>query len=198
MRRFENGHLSWKHQLIPEIDTIRTVLAGPDGALWIGGDETGPVDTAIVRLDPRTGQSQRLGTAEGLPGSVQHLMADRQGSVWASTRQGLYQTTRPVHGSSPVRFARVLPSGSHASERFTMTAEDRIGGIWAAGDLGLAHFLADSLLPANEWVRYTVADGLKSSLVAQVAADTDGSVWIGYRDAFGITHMSFDARQATR
>jgi signal transduction histidine kinase/ligand-binding sensor domain-containing protein/CheY-like chemotaxis protein len=175
------GRLVWKHQTIPGIDTIRTIVPGPDGALWIG-DEAG-----VLRLDSRTGRVQRLGAAEGLPGRVQHLMADHDGRVWASTRQGLYRTTQAVRTSTPVRFAQALPPGSDSSERFVMTAEDRIGAVWAAGDFGLARF------SGGQWVRYTVADGLKNSMVAQVAADQDGSVWIGYRDAFGITHMSFDA-----
>ena len=115
------GRLVWKHQTIPGIDTIRTVIPGPNGAVWIG-DEAG-----VLRLDPRTGRSERLGTAEGLPGRVQHLMADREGRVWASTRQGLYRTTQPVTPTvrtfTPVRFAQVLPPGSDSSERFVMTAE---------------------------------------------------------------------------
>ena len=67
-----------------------------------------------------------------------------------------------------------------------MTAEDRNGVVWAAGDFGLARW------SGGQWTRYTAADGLKSSTIAQVAADPDGSIWIGYRDAFGISRMTFD------
>ena len=28
-------------------------------------------------------------------------------------------------------------------------------------------------------------------LVAQVAEDPDGSIWVGYRDAYGLTHLTF-------
>ncbi len=185
-----DGRLSWKRQLIPGIETVRAVIPGPDGNLWIGGDP-GTANTEIIRLDPRTGRSQRLGDAEGLPGRVQHLMADREGRVWASSRQGLYRT-QPVRTSAPVRFERVFPPGSDSSERFVMTVEDRNGGVWAAGDFGLARFSGEHF-SGGQWTRYTTADGLKNNMVGQVAADPDGSVWIGYRDAFGITHISFDA-----
>jgi len=72
-----------------------------------------------------------------------------------------------------------------------MTAEDSTGGIWAAGDFGLARFAKEDDVGGGG-IRYTASDGLKNSMVAQVAADADGSVWIGYRDAFGISHISFD------
>jgi signal transduction histidine kinase/CheY-like chemotaxis protein/streptogramin lyase len=176
----QDGRPVWKHRTIPGIGTISTVISGPDGDLWIGGDEAG-----LTRMDPRTGGLRRVGSADGLPRSVDYLMADRDGRVWASTRQGLYRT-QALRKSVPVRFEQVLPPGTNASERFAMTAEDRNGNVWAAGDFGLARISGD------KWTRYAVADGLKSNAVAQVAADADGSVWIGYRDASGITHLSFD------
>jgi len=171
------GHMAWKHRTIPGIEKIRTVIAGTTGELWIG-DETG-----LIRFDPHSGRLQRIGTTEGLPGGVQHLMADYEGRVWASTTRGLYLTTA---GS---RFKQVLPLGTNSSEHFAMTAGDRSGTIWAAGDFGLARF------SVGRWTRYTAADGLKNNAIAQVAADTDGSVWIGYRDGLGITHLSFAAGQ---
>ena len=53
------------------------------------------------------------------------------------------------------------------------------------GNLGLARY-AD-----GRWTRFTTKDGLKDDMVAQVAEDPDGSIWIGYRDAYGLTHLTF-------
>ena len=182
----KSGGLVWKHRPISGTEKIRSVISGPDGSLWIGGDEMG-----LLRLDPQSGRLQKIGAAEGLPDSVQYLMADRDGRVWASTTRGLYLTAQPVRKASPVRFTQVLPPGSNpaggAPEKFAMTAQDRTGTVWAAGDFGLARFGGD------RWVRYTTADGFRNNTIAQVAVDPDGSVWVGYRDADGITHMSFDA-----
>jgi signal transduction histidine kinase/CheY-like chemotaxis protein len=161
-----DGQMAWKHRTIPGIGKIKAVISGSNGALWIG------TDTELLSLDPHSG---RFGAADGVVGSVQHLMVDHEGRVWASTTRGLYQA---MAGS---RFEQI------SSEHFAMTAEDPNGGIWAAGDLGLARF------SKGQSSRYTAADGLKNSAIAQVAADADGSVWIGYRDAVGITHLSFDA-----
>ena len=172
--------LVWKHRAIPGIEKIRTIAAGADGALWIGNG------TGVTRFDQHSGRLQRIGLKQGLLGGVLHLMPDHEGRVWASTTRGLYQVTK---GNL---FERVLPLGSGSSERFAMTAEDRNGGVWAAGDLGLAR------LSGGEWVRYTAADGLKSNAVAQVAVGADGAVWIGYRDSIGITRLSFTDGKAAK
>ena len=176
------GRLVWKHRAIPGIQKIRTAISDPDEALWIGGGDAG-----LIRFDPHSGRSQRIGTAEGLAGGVQHLMVDHEGRVWISTTQGLYQATYGTTAGN--RFKRVAPPGSVA-ERFAMTAEDRTGTVWAAGDLGLAKY------SDGKWTRYTKADGLKDNPIAQVAADADGSVWIGYRDGLGITHISIAGGRA--
>ncbi|MBZ5672768.1 MAG: response regulator [Acidobacteriia bacterium] len=179
------GRIDWRHRIFPGLERVKAVVPGPDGVLWIAGNETD-----VIRFDPRSGRVQRIGTAEGFAGGVQHLMVDREGSVWASTRQGLYKASQPVQAAAPMRFEQVLPLGSDSSERFSMTAEDRTGGIWAAGDLGLARY------STGKWVRYTTADGLRNSAISHVAADADGSVWIGYRDDLGLTHMSFAGGRA--
>ncbi len=181
-----NGRLNWKHRKIPGIAKIRTVVSGPDGTLWIGGDETG-----LTRFDSHSGRLQRFGAAQGLAGGVQYLMTDREGRVWASTDQGLYRTT------AGTRFEKISPPAT-SPENFAMTAEDQSGGVWAAGDFGLVRFSKDDRFAGGQWTRYTLADGLKSSAIAQVAADPDGSVWIGYRGGLGITHLSFAKGQTAR
>ena len=71
-----------------------------------------------------------------------------------------------------------------------MVLEDSRGRVWACGDQGLAR-LAD-----GEWTRFTTRDGLKDNMVAQAAEDADGSFWIGYRDAFGVSHLTFNGEHA--
>ena len=180
--QMQNGRLVWKPKPIPGGDMIRSLASGMDGSMWIGAGTGG-----LTQMDPRTGQSRQFGEREGLENTeIFHVMVDHRGHVWASTRRGLYQTTQPARMGSPVLFERMLPEGTTAGEAFVMTVEDRTGQIWTAGDLGLAR------LTGKRWRRFTTADGLKADMIAQLAADDDGSVWIGYRDAFGITHLSFN------
>jgi ligand-binding sensor domain-containing protein len=62
---------------------ITSLLAVPNGDLWIGFREKG-----VSRL--RGGRNTNYTTADGLPsGSVVRLVQDRQGTIWAGTYGGL-------------------------------------------------------------------------------------------------------------
>ena len=99
-------------------------------------------------------------------------MVDLQGTVWASTRNGLFR--KPA---AALRFEQMFPPETQADEAFHMAAMDRNGQVWAAGEHGLAR------LAGGRWTRFTTRNGLKSDNVAHVVEDPDGSLWIGYYDA---------------
>ena len=107
-------------------------------------------------------------------------MVDPQGRVWASTRDGLFRGLAENH-----RFEQIFPAGTQPGEMFHMTMVDRQGQVWAAGARGIAR------LHDGQWTRFTKRDGLKSDVVAHIAEDSDGAIWIGYYDAFGLTRLTF-------
>jgi signal transduction histidine kinase/ligand-binding sensor domain-containing protein len=176
------GKVTWQHISVPGVDMIRALAGAPDHSLWIGGDPGG-----LLQRDERTGSFRHFGRAQGIDtNSIRHIMVDHRGRVWVSSHPGLF-VGELVHGEW--RFQQVTPAGTQHSEGFIMTAEDADGTIWACGDLGLARF------QDGKWTRFTTANGLKADMVAQVLPAGDGSLWIGYRDAFGVTHMSFPGGQ---
>jgi signal transduction histidine kinase/CheY-like chemotaxis protein/streptogramin lyase len=174
------GKLLWRRQPTTGINMIRALAAAPDGTLWIGGAPGG-----LRHLNPRTGEARYIGAGQGLNSNdVLHVSVDGEGRVWVATRNGLFRSrTRAAWGSEP-GFEQQFPEGTEPGETFHMTIADGQGGIWVAGDRGLARFAQD------RWTRFTTRDGLKSEMVFQVAADADGSLWIAYRDASGITHLT--------
>ncbi len=189
-----DGRLNWRHQPLTENLEIRALAPDADGTLWVGGtprrdpaaEEQAPARThqgGLLHLDPRTGSARTFGPADGLNNdSVLHILVDRGGRVWAATRAGLFRSV----GQGPVsRFERVVLPGGQPDEGFLMAMEDSRGRVWACGDQGLARY------EDGEWTRFTTADGLKDNMVAQVAEDFDGSLWVGYRDAFGLSHLTF-------
>jgi len=174
------GKLIWQQKPIQGVEMVRALAAAPDGALWIGAFPGG-----LHWLDTRSGKTRAIGAAAGLKsGNVRHLMIDPQGRVWASTRDGLFRGD-----AKSFHFEQMFPPGTQADENFHMALVDRHGQTWVAGDRGLARF-AD-----GRWTRFTSSDGLKSDMVAHLAESPDGSLWIGYRDAFGITRLTMQEGQ---
>ncbi len=177
------GKLVWRQQALPGAGFIRTLAAAPDGTLWIGADPGG-----LLALNRKTGVIEQIGESAGLKNNrMRHIAVDRQGRVWAATYGGLY---RSLPGNS-ARFERLNPPGTDASEIFHMIMVDRAGRVWIAGDRGLLRNDSD------RWRRFTRNDGLAYDKVAQVIEDPDGSLWIGYRDAYGITHLKYPDGERT-
>ncbi|HVP00571.1 MAG TPA: two-component regulator propeller domain-containing protein [Bryobacteraceae bacterium] len=173
------GKLVWCQQALSGAGFIRTLAAAKDGTLWIGADPGG-----LLALNRATGTIRKIGEAQGLANTrLRHVAVDREGRVWAATYHGLY---RSLPGNTN-RFEQLTPPGSDAMEVFHMIAADRHGRVWVAGDRGLLRYEGDTC------IRYTKKDGLADDKIAQVLEDPDGSLWVGYRDAYGITHGTLPA-----
>ena len=177
------GHLRWKQLPVEGLEMVRALASNPDGTLWIGGEPGG-----LRQFNPRSRQIRTFGKADGLPiGGVRSVMVDRRGLVWVSANTGLFRSRAPVRSSAKAVFEQQFPPGTRADEKFLKIIEDSRGQVWAAGDSGLARWAE------GVWARYTKSDGLRSAGVAQLAADKDGSIWAGYRDAFGVSRLSFSS-----
>ena len=177
--------LVWKQLPVKGLEMVRTLAANLDGTLWIGGEPGG-----LRHFDPRSKQLRTLGKADGLPtGGVRSVMVDRRGLVWVSANTGLYRSRAPVRFGGKAAFEQQFPPGTRADEKFLKTIEDARGQVWAAGDLGLARW------SEGVWTRYTKSDGLRADGVAQLAEDADGSIWAGYRDAFGVSRLTFHSHR---
>lgn len=165
---------------VPGLLMIRTMAVSADGALWVAGDHP----EGLARVEPSTGASRPYTHALGLGSAgILHLFVDSAGRLWVSTRKGLYRSVDRIERPGP-RFEEVRLPGTGDSETFFSTLEDRKGNIWVAGSKGLARF------DNNAWTRYGVRDGLRSNGVGYLAADHDGSIWIGYREAFGVSRLN--------
>ena len=176
-----DGKLIWKRSPLAALDMVRALAANPDGSIWVGSEPGG-----LKQLNAATGQIRDVRESDGLPpGGVRSVIVDRSGRVWVSANTGLYRSRAAAPMGAPIFFDRQQPPGTRDGERFLKIIEDRSGRVWAAGDLGLARW------SGRDWTRFTTQDGLRSNNVAQLAAEADGSVWVGYRDAFGVSRLDF-------
>ena len=123
-------------------------------------------------LDLSTMQVRTIAAAQGLTSpNVRNIMADREGSVWVSTRDALF---RNAPGSDRFELIDVPSPVNDPSEIFHTTMMDAHGQVWAAGSRGLARF------SAGKWTRFTERDGLKSGDLSAIAQGQD-ALWIAYR-----------------
>jgi len=157
---------------------VRALEIGRDGIIWVGNDPGG-----VSRLDPHTQTVRAYGTESGLANDrILCLLEDRENRLWAGTRSGLY---RSVGAGPSMRFERQWPPSSSANERFYGLLLDRQGRVWTASSRGLTRF------ENGRWTRFTTRDGLTSDYTGYLTEDHDGAIWIGYREAVGISRLTF-------
>ncbi len=144
---------------------VTSVLAGRDGALWIGTLEAG-----LVRLrgDQRT--YWKRASAHPLPSdSVRSLLEDRDGNIWAGLSDGTVVRIRAgaVNGVLP-------PSNLSSVAGFGALFEDAEGSIWAAiQGAGLMQIYD------GKFYNYGRAEGLDATSVLSLAEDRSGAIWMG-------------------
>jgi diguanylate cyclase (GGDEF)-like protein len=150
---------------------VHAVRAAPNGDLWVGTETKG-----VARLAVRSGNVKWIGEAQGLVGKAAYtLRFDREHRLWVATERGLFLATEPY-----IRFTRVaeLPAG-----RVWAIAEGSDGTMWAGGAGGLYSFTD------GQWRNFSQKDGLTEQEVLSLGADSDGSVWVGYRYGGGIDRV---------
>jgi len=172
LMRWKDGvSRTWQPPGIPEtglgpaLDVLQSVVAAPDGSIWVGAMQPsrglGLLKLVDDRLQPYV--------APGLDGrklALSLVYVDRNGALWAGTQdEGLYR----VHEGRVEHFrARDGLSGDTIQGLF----EDREGNFWVMTTRGVESFR--DLRVAS----VTSREGLSADLANAVLARRDGSVWI--------------------
>ena len=156
---------------------VRAIASAPDGALWVGSSPGG-----VSRLDPRSGSIRRysLGlTPED--NSVISLVFSPDGHLWVITLGALFRSASPTQTA---RFERQLLPLSSSTEIFGRVLFDSKGRWWFAGSAGLLR------RDGSQWKRFTTQEGLRTNLLANLAEGPDGSIWIAYSEARGVSRLT--------
>jgi signal transduction histidine kinase/ligand-binding sensor domain-containing protein/CheY-like chemotaxis protein len=158
---------------------VRALALDQDGAVWAGSAPGG-----LSRLDPATGQLRAYGAREGLTSDhIFGLLAGPDQRLWVSTQAGLF---RGATSGGETRFERVLPPGAEENEQFYRYLLDRQGRLWIGAERGLLRY------HHGRWRRFTERDGLAHDSVTFVAETPDGALWIGYREAVGVSCLEVE------
>ena len=174
-----SGHITrtWTNREGLPGDRVLALLEGPSGDLYAG------TDTGAISHFSRQGQLLETYAAGSgyLADRVSDMKLDRQGRLWAVGHGGCYRTRLPL-GSAQVHFDRVDIPNLDSEAFFRNVLIDSRGLVWIASSRGLARF------DGTSWKVLTVRDGLESPDLG-VVSEAQGSIWIGYRDALGMTRL---------
>ncbi len=144
------------------LGSVRALLPGGGGALWVGTETGGLFYAEAGRLAPF--ESRGLIAHD----DVRALLRDREGNLWVGTNGG--GLTRLREGRVHVVDAEEgLPS-----DVVNAVLEDRRGGVWLGTNGGLAR-----LDPEGAVRTITRSDGLPAERVFALAEGADGALWIG-------------------
>jgi signal transduction histidine kinase/ligand-binding sensor domain-containing protein/CheY-like chemotaxis protein len=158
---------------------VRAIASTPDGGIWAGSSPGG-----VSRIDPRTGRIRqyRLGS-NGPDNQVTGIILDEEQRLWITTMGALFRGA----GQFPsVQFERQILPLSSDEEVFSQILMDSKGRLWFAGSSGLLR------MDHGQFHRFTTKDGLLGNDLDTLAETPDGSIWMDYNDAPGISRLSLD------
>jgi signal transduction histidine kinase/CheY-like chemotaxis protein len=155
---------------------ILSLAHSRDNSMWVGTGNDG-----LVRIDGATGHAAAV-LIEGKKTYAPQVFVDREGFVWTSGLGALYRSTAPADLGLP-KFAAVDVPGQTREDHYYQFAEDRDGRMWMSTTNGLLCF------DHGRWTRFTTGEGLLRNPVRPLAAGSDGSIWLGYSDALGLSHL---------
>jgi signal transduction histidine kinase/CheY-like chemotaxis protein len=174
MPRRNTGRLREGDGLIGE--KIRSVAMAPDGTIW---SVSSPGGLSHFETDATPRLIRTYGEESGLDDDqFWGVSIDRSGRVWAGATGGLF---RSVGSGNDLRFEKVF--ADDAGAYYYEPVIDSHGWIWVPSSKGLLVY------KDGHWKRYGTKDGLRSEWTALVTEGVDGSIWVAYGEALGITRM---------
>ncbi len=182
LQRFgANGKLSraWTTQDGLAGNKVRAIVSSADGAIWVGGAPGG-----VSRLDPASGRIRRYSLGSRTDDNwVTGIVLDPDQHLWVITHGALFRSTS---ADTAAKFERQILPLSSSEETFSQVLIDSKGRWWFSGSLGLLSKDHD------RWRRFTTKDGLKQDTLDNLAETPDGSIWLSYIEAIGISRLTFD------
>ncbi|MGH9604157.1 MAG: diguanylate cyclase [Terracidiphilus sp.] len=152
---------------------VLTLMAAPDGRIWSGSG-----DGNLIVYNPDNQRS----IAAKVPKDLFHLFADHTGRVWLCSGDGVWFVD-PSPGApklTPVRAGPPIVRG----EIFD-GVESPSGVLWFVGDRNIFRY------DRHTWSVVPLAENLRIEVYSQLAAASDGTLWLTVAGR-GVVHLRFD------
>lgn len=183
-------------------DRITAIAEDEAGHLWIGtGAYHEPKSGGLACLNPTEAATANSGPSlalyrDGLPhGHITAIVADRAGTLWVGTEDGLAVLDRAA-GQLTTYQHDVVDSYSLTNDRVQALYEDRSGILWIATDGGVSRYVREK----NRFTLYRHDPRDPASLgaptVGAVLKDRDGALWVGFHTG-GLDRLDASSRRIT-
>lgn len=161
--------------------SVNGIAEEPNGDLFVATEPTG-----ISRFSKQAVFLRTYGSASGLAGDSLFAVAfDAQGRLWVGGSGGCFRSRTPSGADSELKFEHIEVPGLPAQAKIRDLAVEESGAVWIATSHGLARF------DSGRWRIFTAKDGLKGEDLESFALE-QGSLWLIYRNALGITRLRLD------
>jgi ligand-binding sensor domain-containing protein len=154
-------------------DVYSIIPDGPD-VLWFGNAYPG-----LLRYNAKTGERRGYRHNPNDPttlcsGVIDHLLIDRERTLWAATFDGLCQLD-----SSTNRFTKYTPAPENRGLNYYAIGQAPDGGLWLGGNLGIHRF--DPLTKTFSVYTHNPGDqtSISDDYVNAVFFDRSGTLWAG-------------------
>lgn len=156
------------NEMSPELNEISTVLQDRDGSIWYGGRGLFHLSGGTLRAYYHRGAvplNKPGGLVRGPENLVSALFQDRDGTIWAGTRDGLAR----LEGGF------LVSDGPYAAIRGVIQAihRDRAGVLWVGAGRGLYQFKDGVMTHMDR------RHGLGPDAVSAILESRDGTLWVG-------------------
>jgi ligand-binding sensor domain-containing protein/signal transduction histidine kinase len=139
---------------------VNSVSLAPDGAAWVGTEDSGVFRCAHGATEQLTNGLGNL--------HVRSVLADRQTNLWAGTLAGLYRWQLGAFSEQPLPVAAPVVSALF---------EDRAGNLWAGTSKGLVRRSPDGVAAL-----FAGPEGLDHFFIRGLAEDLQGRLWVAVGD----------------
>ncbi len=165
----------WSGVFTHKTRDVKALAIATDGAVWGG---FGP--DYLFRLDPRSGSVSYFRAEHGIGDPRINSMAfDPAGRLWVGTGSGLYRGS-PTGG---VWRFELEPVPGNPSAMFSQVLVDEKARVWTGGSNGMC-WLKD-----GQWNCLKPSDGIVAVPIRGVVPERDGTIWVGYLEALGLSRL---------
>lgn len=158
-------------------DSVNAIVVDQTNKLWLGTND------GLLRYDGRSWRVWR-DSASGLPSNRVSSLAASGSAIWAGTDNGLVRVRQKDDSYELRRFGESFGLGSQ--NILALAVQQSTRTLWVGTSAGVSRL--EITKEASTWKPWSVADGILSDTVREIAIDRDGGAWVAHKQ--GVSHWN--------